>query len=364
MGRSLIAKRPYTYLRYPRLSATEMSVTATNINNDNQLNVSLDIGGVADYDNMGEETAMIADNDSISSAEATENYSRSSIIAILKSLYYQNVQTKSLFDYGFHTTRQIYDDLTTHLPRLHSLVTFETFSKWITDAEFGPRVSARKNGKPVKGRQLYKVRESAAGVLTETSSALRQELNNRGENWALVGYVRKSITKESDENTVNHNNTCTRHLVRICNAALLLVEKFRLLQLMINKLQNRCFCSRIYASPNSPASKAIMERDFDMSERNASIIDSLAGCDGNAQDMLHFLTHTTKRIQLCVISYAGLSTRPDDVECFLRACKMVKSVTIDHDSHIESIDRYALLHGSKEKLEKFKSRNGCIKRSK
>lgn len=46
------------------------------------------------------------------------------------------------------------------------------------------------------------------------------------------------------------------------------------------------------------------------------------------------------------------------------ACKMVKVLTINHDSHIESIVRYALLHGNKEKPRKFKSRNGCIKRSK
>ncbi|ORE07194.1 hypothetical protein BCV72DRAFT_326973 [Rhizopus microsporus var. microsporus] len=74
---------------------------------------------------------------------------------------------------------------------------------------------------------------------------------------------------------------------------------------MINKLQNRCFCFRIYASTNSSASNSIMERDFNMNNRNANIMDNLTGCDGNAQQAIHFLTHTTKHVQLCVISYAG-----------------------------------------------------------
>ncbi|KAI9008466.1 hypothetical protein CLU79DRAFT_710834 [Phycomyces nitens] len=293
MGRTLIAKRPYTYLTYPRLSATNKPMEATGVNSDNQISISLDISGVDD-NNKGKNEVNNDDNDSISSAETSENYSRTSIMALTNSLYFKEVQTKSLFDYGFYTTRHIYDDLTTHLPRLHNLVTFGAFSKLITDANFGPRTSARVNGKPVKGRLLYKIKDIALGKINETTPAFRQELDNRGHNWVMVGYVRKSITKESDDNTT------------------------RLLQLMINKLQNRCFCSRIYASPNSPTSKSIMERDFDMNTRDAKIMNSLIGCDGNAQQMMHFLTHTTKRVQLCVISYAGLSNRPDDVECFLQ----------------------------------------------
>ncbi|ORE18676.1 hypothetical protein BCV71DRAFT_243302 [Rhizopus microsporus] len=242
MGKSLIAKRPYTYLKYPRLPATT-------VDSDNQLSVSLDNSGVDD-------------NDSISSAETTNNYSHTSIMAIINSIYFKEVQTKSLFDYGFYTARQIYDDLSTHLPQLHDHATFGASSKMIIDSNFGPRTSVRVNGKPVKGRHLYKIKD------------------------ILVGYVRKSITKESDKN-------------------------------MTSKLQNHCFCSRAYAFPNSPASKPIMERDFNMNKRNANIVDSLPGCDGNTQQMIHFLTYTTKHIQLCVISYAGLSNRPDDVECFL-----------------------------------------------
>ncbi|KAI8379530.1 uncharacterized protein BYT42DRAFT_330231 [Radiomyces spectabilis] len=336
MGKSLIAKRPYTYLKYPRLT-TNISTAMTTENNLSD--VEGDMNSQSNDDN-GEKDVVIDDNESISSTETTENYSRTSLMTMLNSLYFKEVRTKGLFDYGFYTARQMYDDLTTHMPRLHEFVKFTAFSKWITDANFGPRTCVRLDDKPVKGRHLYKIKDSAAGKINETTSAFRQELENRGPNWITVGYVRKSVTKESDENTT------------------------RLLQLMINKLQNRCFCSRIYASPNSQSTKSIMERDFDISKRNANIVANLTGCDGNAQDMLQFLTHTTKNVQLCIISYAGLSTRPDDVESFLRACRMAKVLAVDHDSQIESIDRYAFLHGDKAKLQKFKSRSGCIKRSK
>ncbi|ORE12256.1 hypothetical protein BCV71DRAFT_282777, partial [Rhizopus microsporus] len=230
--------------------------------------------------NKGENEVDNVNNDS-----ASENYSRTSIMAIINSLYFKKVQAKSLFDYGFYTTRQIYDGLTTYLPRLHDRVTFGAFSKLITGANFRPKISTRMNDKPVNDRQLYKIKENAVGNINETTSAFR------------------------------------------------------------------------------PASKSIMETEFNMNKRNVNVMDNLTVCDGNAQQMVHFLMHITKYVQFYVIFYAGLLNRPDDVECFLRACVMVKVLTIDDDSHIESIDRYALLHGNKEKLRKFKSRNGCIKRS-
>ncbi|CEI89644.1 hypothetical protein RMCBS344292_03995 [Rhizopus microsporus] len=142
-------------------------MAATTVDSDNQLSVSLDNSGVDD-------------NDSISSAETTNNYSHTSIMAIINSIYFKEVQTKSLFDYGFYTARQIYDDLSTHLPQLHDHVTFGASSKMIIDSNFGPRTSVRVNGKPVKGRHLYKIKDSATGNINETTSAFRQDLDNHG----------------------------------------------------------------------------------------------------------------------------------------------------------------------------------------
>ncbi|KAL0097045.1 hypothetical protein J3Q64DRAFT_1045095 [Phycomyces blakesleeanus] len=81
--------------------------------------------------------------------------------------------------------------ITTEFPA----VTFGAFSKLITDANFGTKTSARVNGKHVKGRQLYKIKDSAKGNTNETTSAFRKELANRGPDWVLVGCVRKSITE-------------------------------------------------------------------------------------------------------------------------------------------------------------------------
>lgn len=99
--------------------------------------------------------------------------------------------------------------------------------------------------------------------------------------------------------------------------------------------------------------------------------------------MIDFIVHSIKKIRLCMISYAGLSNNRGDAAIFLRhekcfsyvyfiltfvvsfigVCKMVKSIVVDYDSHIESLRRYSLLHGDKNKIELFKSRSGCVKRS-
>ncbi|KAG0738154.1 hypothetical protein G6F16_012388 [Rhizopus arrhizus] len=258
-------------------------------------------------------------------------------------MFFKNTENIDLFDCAFYTTTDIYNNITKQLPRLPKFMNASKFGKLIKDKDFGKRVSKRVEGKNIKGRMLYKLKDNAIGNLVESTSAFRTEINNDGSNWINVGYVRKSPGIES---------VATRQ---------------GLLEAMIMKLRNQCLCRYVFASASSTSSSPILERDFladnNTSSNNNIKATSLAYCDGDTQVMIDFIGHSIKKIWLCVISYAGLSNNPRDVAIFLKSCKMIKSIVVDHDSHIESLSRYSLLHGDKNKIELFRSRSGCVKRS-
>lgn len=172
------------------------------------------------------------------------------------------------------------------------------FGKLIKGKDFGERVSKRVEGKIIKGRMLYKLKDNAVGNLVESASAFRKEINIDGNNWINVGYVRKSPGNE---------NLATRK---------------GLLEAMIMKLRKRCLYRYVFASTSSTTSSPILERDFladnNTNSNNKINATSLAYCDGDTQAMTDFIGHSIKKIRLCAISYAGLSNDPDDVALFLK----------------------------------------------
>ncbi|KAI9471010.1 MAG: hypothetical protein EXX96DRAFT_586532 [Benjaminiella poitrasii] len=278
-------------------------------------------------------------------------------------MFFKNAENKDLFDYAFCTMTDIYNNITKQLPRPPEFLDTSKFGKLIKDKDFGERVSKRVEGKTIKGRMLYKLKDNAIGNLVETTSAFRTKINNDVSNWINVGYVRKSPGIES---------VATRQ---------------GLLEAMITKLMDRCPCYYIFAYTSSTSSSPILERDF-LADSNTNSNDnvkttSLAYCDGDTQAVVDFIKHSIKKIRLCVISYSGLSNNPDNVAIFLkyekmflmclfhtnfcwifyRSCKMSKSIVVDHGSHIESLSRYSLLHEDKNKIELFKSRSDCVKRT-
>ncbi|CAO3703038.1 unnamed protein product [Rhizopus stolonifer] len=172
------------------------------------------------------------------------------------------------------------------------------FGKLIKDKDFGERVSKRVEGKNIKGRMLYKLKDNAIGNLVESTSTFRTEINNDGSSWINVGYVRKSPGIESVATRQGH------------------------LEAMIMKLRNRCLCHYIFASTSSISSPPILERDFladnNTNSNNNIKATKLAYCDGEIQAMIGFIGHSIKKIRLCVISYAGLSNNPGNVVIFLK----------------------------------------------
>ncbi|ORZ18854.1 hypothetical protein BCR42DRAFT_411719 [Absidia repens] len=320
MGKAIIDKNPYTYKRYPQ---TPPAIPI--LPEDNAILESNDY-------------SSDSDSKSTSSGETSNSYSPTAIVSIAKSLFFTEVDNETLFDYDMYTTTDMYNEVKKVLPRLQQYTTVSKFGRWLATKNFGPQTTKRIAGKPVQGRKLYRVKEALIGTMVEGGSAFRHEMNNNNDGWINVGYVRKTPGKESDK--------CRRDL----------------LNAMITKLQNRCFCQKIYASVSCKSDSPILERDF--SDDNKTMVTSLTGCDGDAQDMIQFVSHTTKRVRLCVISYAGLSNVPDDVQLFLKSCKMIKMIVVDHDHHIECLYRHGILHGKQESLHLFKSRIGCVKRAK
>ncbi|KAG0928826.1 hypothetical protein G6F57_013104 [Rhizopus arrhizus] len=313
MGKSIIEKNPFTYKTYPRTPPTSPTLYPSN-------------------------TVATTQAPMIQLSTTSKVYYRSP-----SQCFFKNTENKDLFDYVFYTTTDIYNNITKQLPRLPKFMNASKFGKLIKDKDFGKRVSKRVEGKNIKGRMLYKLKDNAIGNLVESTSAFRTEINNDGSNWINVGYVRKSPGIES---------VATRQ---------------GLLEAMIMKLRNRCLCRYVFASASSTSSSPILERDFladnNTNSNNNIKATSLASCDGDTRVMIDFIRHSIKKIRLCVISYAGLSNNPRDVAIFLKRCKMIKSIVVDHNSHIESLSRYSLLHEDKNKIELFKSRSGCVKRS-
>ncbi|KAG0166759.1 hypothetical protein DFQ30_006798 [Apophysomyces sp. BC1015] len=76
----------------------------------------------------------------------------------------------------------------------------------------------------------------------------------------------------------------------------------------------------------------------------------------------HRLVATTKKIRLCVIDYAGLSTDPIVIQRMLRLNKNIKELVVVHQSKIEVLTRYDLKDPIVAK--KFACRTGPVHQSK
>ncbi|KAI9008954.1 hypothetical protein CLU79DRAFT_775994, partial [Phycomyces nitens] len=100
------------------------------------------------------------------------------LISVTKSMFFKNAENKDLFDYAFYTTTDIYNIITKQLPRLPKFINVARFGQLVKDKDFGERISKRVNGKKLKGRMLYKIKDSAIRSLMEATYVFRTEINN------------------------------------------------------------------------------------------------------------------------------------------------------------------------------------------
>ncbi|KAG1057347.1 hypothetical protein G6F43_000804 [Rhizopus delemar] len=155
------------------------------------------------------------------------------------------------------------------------------------------------------------------------------------EKWIIVGYARKSITKEDDS---------ARH---------------RLLTSMITKLKTKLLCGKVFVSPFSNSDTEFEKRDRNV--QASKIVESLK-CDDTMEDLLLYLASETRMVRLVAIDYAGLTTNLEDLRSFVSKHKCVKEIVVDKGHRVEVIPRRRLLKDGKT-LQLFRCRTKAVNRS-
>lgn len=106
---------------------------------------------------------------------------------------------------------------------------------------------------------------SHVGDLCENTGHFRAHCKVSKGNWVNTGYIRKSPTGETEDTRV------------------------RLLNTMASRLKNRCLCSKMFVSPCSLSTAAILERDIPKPLQILSKLDCIGDTQGK-EDYDNLLT--------------------------------------------------------------------------
>ncbi|CEP19467.1 hypothetical protein [Parasitella parasitica] len=154
------------------------------------------------------------------------------------------------------------------------------------------------------------------------------------DGYNVIGYVRKSRTKETDE------------------------TRTKLLNMICKKLKTHSMVDKIFVSFKSNKNEPIIDRDIDDDKKVLEEINA----DGNTQDMLKCVS--AQKTSLVTLTFAGLTT--NDLVAFLTNNTNVEKIVVDslpHSNTIAVFDRKELLN-DQEKIKQFKCRTGSEQRSK
>ncbi|ORX47698.1 hypothetical protein DM01DRAFT_1322371 [Hesseltinella vesiculosa] len=159
------------------------------------------------------------------------------------------------------------------------------------------------------------------------------------QGYVMVGYVRKSPSKESPE------------------------TRIRLLRSMCQKLKERSRVKTIFASVCCKANDVLIERDMD-DNAISSIVKEL-GIAGSMQDMLSFITRQSK-VCLVALDHAGITTNKADLAEFLSNNQQIEKLVIDRLPFTNKVEEYdcSQLLDDEEKLNDFDCRQRAYQRSK
>ncbi|KAI9269616.1 hypothetical protein EDC94DRAFT_535908 [Helicostylum pulchrum] len=135
-----------------------------------------------------------------------------------------------------------------------------------------------------------------------------------------------------------------------------MTAKIKSVNLQIYKLKKKLLCEKVFASINTSANDPILSRDYNKFPRSSR---SLAGCIGDSQTMIDFITETNRKVRLVVIDFAGLSTNVDDLRHFIKNNRSISEVSVDESHKVNVYTRYELLHGD-DIISKFNCRQGPV----
>lgn len=163
MGKAIIEKNPFTYKTYPTTPPTSPTLYPNTTADSNEIS---DIGNNNNSNsntnnNNSNSNSNNNSDDSDGSTDDSTVYNLQTLLSITKSMFFKNAESKDLFDYAFYTTTDIYNNITEQLPVL-KFMKASKFGKLIKDKDFGKRISKRVDGKVIKGRMLYKLKDNAA----------------------------------------------------------------------------------------------------------------------------------------------------------------------------------------------------------
>ncbi|ORX63074.1 hypothetical protein DM01DRAFT_1331159, partial [Hesseltinella vesiculosa] len=223
------------------------------------------------------------------------------------------------------------------------------FAKWCEKAKvsFMNAEVTRKTGKSTFGskiryRTLFVLKDE---LVDDVAKGIKDYIPNyqahitklKEDGFQIIGYCRKSRTGEDND------------------------TRIRLLQDMINQLQQRSLVDKVFVSPCSSAGENLNARDaqseFDMHQ--------LQNTSGNTQALISYLA-MTKKVCMVVIDYAGLTTNARDLKEWLSANPNLENIIVDQlpiQHEIKIFNRAQLLNDAKT-LELFNCRKGCIPRAK
>ncbi|KAI9018736.1 hypothetical protein CLU79DRAFT_705389, partial [Phycomyces nitens] len=137
----------------------------------------------------------------------------------------------------------------------------------------------------------------------------------------------------------------------------------KLLQKMVDNLQDRSLVDRVFVSLSSSASCPFSKRDL---HRDDKIIKTMKNVTGNTSDMLEYFQSVDHNICLVSIDFAGLSSRPHLVKDLLEEYPAIKKIVIEtfkHDNKVQILDSELLLSDD-QLLNNFDCRKKLIQRSK
>ncbi|CAO3692070.1 unnamed protein product [Rhizopus stolonifer] len=102
------------------------------------------------------------------------------------------------------------------------------------------------------------------------------------------------------------------------------------IQDMIDILHKRSGSDRVYVSPCTNSIEPIVSRDMNA---NKDMLLSLHQCSGNVQDMLKYICVQNEPVVIVCLTYAGLTTGPNDLKEFIKYHKNITHIVVDDNAY-------------------------------
>ncbi|KAI9017929.1 hypothetical protein CLU79DRAFT_762270 [Phycomyces nitens] len=266
------------------------------------------------------------------------------VMLFINEVYHpEEPHNPSIYDVKSVSTNDLYETVKKHTTIFENK-SVQSFIRWCSNARLSFLRAQEERKNNIRARICHVMDEQfhddIKSAICQYLPMYQESIKNLKRNGCeIVGYARKSPSKDKLENRV------------------------KLLQKMVNNLENRSLTSRIFVSFSSCASTPFSERD---TTTNKSVLAKLSNVNGDTQDMLHYLQSAQHDICLVSIDYAGLTSRSQELKSLIENNDGIKKIAIDTfalDNELQLFDA-KLLASDPTLLAKFDCRKKILQRSK